>query len=377
MHHQPALDGLRGAAWLLVFVGHADLVPNIAFGPMAMFVFFGLSGFLITGMIVSERSATGTVSLRRFFARRALRLLPALVTFLVLWLLVVAVFGRHTWIGTVPGGSPGRPESFALALQGVAAALTYVTNWSGILGFFTGYIPLGHLWSLSVEEQIYLVWAPLLIALLAWRHRAALIAAGGLGVLSFAAVLTHLHGGQGGVRVYMGTDTRAGAFLLGGAVALAWSRGDLSFLSRRRIGGSVAFLALLTLALATIGLEGRQSSDVYFATWTAASIAAATLIATLVERGADAAGTVLSGKVIGYLGRRSYALYLWHYVWLTWFRGLGGIGVLMAFAATLGSAEASWQLVEARFVRHKTRFATAVAPPTAGPAIDQHQLLTA
>ena len=352
-------------------------MPNIAFGPMAMFVFFGLSGFLITGLIVSERSATGSVSLRRFFARRALRLLPALVTFLVLWLIVVAVFGSHPWIGTVPGGSPGRPEPFGLALQGVAAAVTYVTNWSGILGIFTGYIPLGHLWSLSVEEQIYLVWAPLLIALLAWRHRAALIAAAGLGVLSFVAVLTHLHGGQGGLRVYMGTDTRAGAFLLGGAVALAWSRGDLSFLSHRRIGGTVTFLALLTLALTTIGLEGRQSSDVYFAAWTAASFAAATLIATLVEGRAHTIGTLLSGKVIGYLGRRSYALYLWHYVWLTWFRDLGGIGVLVAFGATLASAEASWRLVEARFLRYKPRSTTAIDPPAAPPVIDQDRLVSA
>jgi peptidoglycan/LPS O-acetylase OafA/YrhL len=377
LRHQPALDGLRGGAWLLVFVGHAELIPNIALGPMAMFVFFALSGFLITGLVVTERSATGAVSLGRFFARRALRLLPALVVFLLIWLVVVAVFGRQPWIGTVPGSGSGKPESLALAVEGVVAAVTYTTNWSGILGFFTGYIPLGHLWSLAVEEQIYVVWAPLLVVLLAWRHRAALVAAAGLGVLTFVDVLTHLHGGQGGDRVYMGTDTRAGAFLLGGAIALAWSRGDLSFLRRRWIGGTVTCLALLTLALTTVGLEGRQTSDTYFAAWTAASVAAAALVAALVVRRGAGTDRILSGEVIGYLGRRSYALYLWHYVWLTWFRDLGRVGVLLALAATLASAEASWRLVEVRFLRYRRRLAARVDPPPREPEPEREVLINA
>jgi peptidoglycan/LPS O-acetylase OafA/YrhL len=164
--HRPALDGIRGIAWGVVFCSHALTLP-LALGQVAMFVFFALSGFLITGLLVEERTATGRVSLSSFFARRALRLLPALVFFLAGWLTVVLATGGHApWTTTVPGGGTGAGTSPGLALQGAAAALVYATNWADIGGWFSGYVPLGHLWSLAVEEQFYLLWSPVVVLLL-------------------------------------------------------------------------------------------------------------------------------------------------------------------------------------------------------------------
>lgn len=224
MGHRPALDGIRGIAWTVVFFSHALTLP-FAIGQVSMFVFFSLSGFLITVLLLEERSKTGRVSLRNFFARRALRLLPALGFFLAVWLLVVlATRGHAPWTTTVPGGGTGTGTSPWAALEGVGAALLYVTNWAEIASWFSGYVPLGHLWSLAVEEQFYLLWSPVVVLLLAHRRRVlvgwAAVAAAAASFLDVA-----LRDGHGvSLTLDMSTDTRAGAFLVGAALAVAWSQ---------------------------------------------------------------------------------------------------------------------------------------------------------
>jgi peptidoglycan/LPS O-acetylase OafA/YrhL len=109
--HQPVLDGARGLAWFAVFMGHAGLLPEFAAGQVAMFVFFGLSGFLITTILFVEWGKSGRISLTKFYARRALRLVPALVAFLAVWLAVVALFAHDAWLAVVnrsPSRSRGR-----------------------------------------------------------------------------------------------------------------------------------------------------------------------------------------------------------------------------------------------------------------------------
>ena len=349
--HTPALDGLRGVAWACVFVTHAGILTWLAGGQTAMFVFFGLSGFLITSLVVNELSVRGRVSLRRFFGRRVRRLAPALLVFLAVWLAVVAVFGDHPWIRSIPGGTPGMAEPFNVALEGVVAGAAYLTNWFGILHVFTGYVPLGHLWSLAVEEQIYLVWAPLLLVLLLWRRRAAVTVALVLSVVSLAEVfaLELDNHGYGGDRMYMGTDTRAAAFLIGGALAITWAHGGLSRWTRRRPNAVLTAAALALLATAVVWMQSGDGPWRYSLTWAAATVGGPLLVLALMT-GGGAVARLLSGTVVTYLGRRSYALYLWHYVWLTWLRSLGWSGILLALGLTLASAELSWRLVEARFL---------------------------
>ena len=367
---RPALDGIRGVAWTVVFFSHALTLP-IAMGQAAMFVFFALSGFLITALLLEERATTGRISLANFFARRALRLLPALVFFLVAWLAVVlATRGHAPWTTTVPGGDASGGHLPVGRVGGRGAALVYVTNWADIEGWFTSYVPLGHLWSLAVEEQFYLLWSPVVVVLLARRSRVA------LGWVAAAAALASfvdvgLRGGAGiSLAVDMGTDTRAGAFLVGAALAVLWSRQPpwLGIVQGQWRRATVAG-TMLVLAWGSWAFDHPVSAPVFMGTWVAVSLASGLLvIAYLGER---VTGGLVGTPVAGFVGRRSYGLYLWHYAWLTWLAGMGLVGVPLALAATGASAELSWRLVERPALARKHRFTADRTPaPTPAPALD-------
>jgi peptidoglycan/LPS O-acetylase OafA/YrhL len=353
---RPALDGIRGIAWTVVFFSHALILP-LAIGQVSMFVFFSLSGFLITGLLLEERAATGSVSLRHFFARRALRLLPALAFFLVAWLAVVLATGGHaSWTTTVPGGGRGQGTPPWVALQGVAAAVFYVSNWASLWHWFSGYVPVGHLWSLAVEEQFYLLWSPVVVLLLARRSRRAVgWVALSAAVASFTdvalrggALITHA--------IDMSTDTRAGAFLVGAALAVAWLR-RASWLGVVEGAASrpVVVTALGVLAWGSWAFDHQVSTPVFDATWIAVSLAAGLLVVAFLGE-AHRSGAIVASPVAAYVGRRSYALYLWHYAWLTWLAGMGLAGVPVALGASFVTAEASWRLVEKPALAQKSRF---------------------
>ena len=355
--HQPVLDGVRGLAWLAVFLGHAGLAPELAAGQVAMFVFFGLSGFLITATLSAEHAKSRRISLQRFYGRRALRLVPALSAFLTIWLLVIVVFGGAAWVSAVPGsggGSGGVP--ITVAIEGVVGAITYLTNWFGLFGVFTGYVPLGHLWSLAVEEQFYLCWPPLLALLIGYRRRAAAVVALLLAVASFMDV-TWLHHAQSTTAwIFYGTDTRCGAFLVGSALGLLWCERETVTEWWRGMCTPVTVVCFGVLAWSSWVFDHTVSAAVYDAAWIGVSLAAPIMVVALIDRRATKSSW-LSSPVMTYIGRRSYALYLWHYVWLTWLHGLGLWGVLLALLATLVCAELSWHLVEAPFLRMRSHFA--------------------
>jgi len=364
--HRPALDGIRGIAWGIVFCSHAFVLP-LAIGQAGMFVFFALSGFLITGLLVEERFRTGGVSLWNFFVRRGLRLLPGLAFFLFGWFVVVlATGGTAPWTTTVPGGGAGTGTPPWAALQGVAASVLYVTNWAEVWGWFSGYVPIGHLWSLAVEEQFYLLWSPVAALLLCRRGRAAVGWAAALAAIaSFLDVALHSHGGLS-LRIDMGADTRAGAFLVGAALAVAWSRrvGWLQAVEGRR---RHAFFAgsLLVLGFGSWVFDQAVSTEVFTATWVAVSLASGVLVVTFLGERTARKG-IVDSPVATYVGRRSYGLYLWHYVWLTWLAGLGVLGVPLALGATFATAEISWRLVERPALARKRRYAWVPATAPAG-----------
>lgn len=363
--HRPALDGIRGIAWAIVFCSHAFVLP-LAIGQAGMFVFFALSGFLITDLLVEERFRTGGVSLKNFFVRRALRLLPALVFFHLGWLAVVLVTrGTAPWTTTVPGGGTGTGTAPWIALEGVVAALFYVTNWAEIWGWFSGYVPLGHLWSLAVEEQFYLLWSPVAALLLCRRGRTALGWVAGLtAVASFVDVALRSHSGLS-LRIDMGADTRGGAFLVGGALAVAWSRRARWLRTLEdRWSTVVVTAALLVLVWGSWVFDQRVSVPLFTATWVAVSVAAGLLVIAFLGDRPRPRNGIVDSPVATYVGRRSYGLYLWHYVWLTWLAGLGLVGVPLALLATFGAAEISWRLVERPALSLKRRFAS-VTPASA------------
>lgn len=215
--YNPALDGVRALAMLCVLVFHMDALPG---GYLGVDVFFVLSGFLITRQLLAERDRTGRVSLPRFYLRRAYRLLPAF------WMLVLVGFTAVVVLGI---GTAGERDEF---LHTLAAAMLYVNNYFQVVQQNTGAGWLGHTWSLSLEEQFYLLW-PLLLLVLCRRpwidRRLPVVLLGGVVVVMLWRDALNASSASA-TRTYFGLDTRADALLVGCALA-AWLR------ARRRDAG--------------------------------------------------------------------------------------------------------------------------------------------
>ncbi|WP_370350396.1 acyltransferase family protein [Catenulispora sp. EB89] len=326
----PALDGLRALAVAAVLLYHAG-ISRARGGFLGVDVFFVLSGYLITGLLAREYLATGAVALRRFYHRRARRLLPAL--FVVLAAVCAYVVLR------LPGEAAG--------FRGDAtASLFYVTNWWFVAkgqSYFggTGRPSLVmHLWSLAVEEQFYVVWPVFLLVALgrspqserAERIRALWRAVGWATLLAVCSVglsVLLYSPWRDPSRVYYGTDTRAFELLIGvlaalmqiarekpgravaaGAVAAGDGNGSTAQTLRRIAVESASFLTLAGILWAFAAVPA-SSPTLYPMGLIAVSIASAVLIRTLVS--GTAVSGLLSGRPFVWLGERSYALYLWHW----------------------------------------------------------------
>jgi peptidoglycan/LPS O-acetylase OafA/YrhL len=312
--YRPQLDGIRAVAVILVILFHLGYawMPG---GFVGVDVFFVLSGYLITGLLVDELARDGRVVLARFYARRVRRLLPAAI-------LVVAV---------VIAGSLGLLDRVDQATVGDDAMFSalYSANWHFALAggdyFAPGDVPspLTHFWSLAVEEQFYLVWPALLLGLWAiaarWRRdaRPGSVLLGGVLVLAAVSAVLSLVLEPGGM-TYYGTHTRAYQLLAGAALAIGARRylarppGAENGDRRVRAGGALlsvaAFGALVALAA---GIPDAQDyPGVAGLGVTAASVA---LIAALDLMGRHPLRRLAGGRLPAAVGRLSYSLYLWHW----------------------------------------------------------------
>ena len=361
----PALDGLRGVAVLLVIGYHFRPGSGFSGGWMGVDVFFALSGFLITSLVLDELATTGRFSFLRFHVRRALRLQPALWLFLAVWFASLLAFRHFYWFHTVPGfaPAPGPPTPVWVGTRGVLSALGQVNNWFSVR--HVGMPPIGHLWSLSIEEQFYLVWPALLLVVARFRPQWMLRATVVLGAASALDCLAQWNGGAGADRIYFGTDTRAQALLAGCLVAQLWTSGRLERLLASRVARRALFSGAAVVLAAVAWFAADRSVFRYRGGFTLIAVAAAVLVAVLaVEEpagrtaGAVPAGVrVLSWGPLRYVGSRSYAVYLWNYVFATWFHPLGEWSILPGLAATFIAAEASWRLVERPALALKSRWA--------------------
>jgi peptidoglycan/LPS O-acetylase OafA/YrhL len=350
----PALDGLRGLALTWIVVHHFTSGPApLPGGWVGLDVFFVLSGFLITAMLLDEHRVVGRLSLRLFYARRALRLLPALLLMLSMWTVLLLLFADTTWFAATPGTAPpGAPVDVGAALRQVGIVLLYGVNW--VYALASGDAPLAHLWSLAVEEQFYVVWpfAMLLLLRLPAARRAWPVVA--LAAVSAALPLALYDGGAGVDRIYFGTDTRAVGMLLGAVAALAWHRrrstgtAPVAPAVRAWLGAGAVVTVLLTVGNTPLkSLAGAALMG----------LAAMQVVPYLVDRPGSVLATALRARVLVWLGQRSYAVYLWHYLFATWLNPVTPwVAIPVGVTASLVVAELSWRLVEAPALRHAKRF---------------------
>ena len=345
--HITALDGARGAAVIAVLLFHGGVLKG---GYLGVDLFFVLSGYLITSILLAETARTRTIGLGGFWARRARRLLPAL------FLMLLAVCAYAIFIA--------KPTELNQIRGDFLATLGYVANWHLVLAdydywrLFTSPSPLNHTWSLAIEEQFYVVW-PLValgVGFLVRRGRTAIAWARAmfftsliLSIASAALALQIWRSSKGTVRIYYGTDTRAAAILFGAALAswIAW-RGAAS---TKRGRHSLEILGVIATAILIWAYFRLEQGGLYSGGLLICSLAATAVIAAITHPDSGPLARAFSARPFVEAGIISYGLYLWHwpiYVWLNADRvGLSGWPLLtVRLAVTLAVALLSYRFVE-------------------------------
>ena len=331
---RPDIEGLRGIAILLVLLFHAGL-PWTPGGFVGVDVFFVISGFLITGKLWRESQQPGGWNITRFYAWRIRRLLPAA-------LVAIAVI---TLVGLLLAAPLDRSE---LAADGAASALSIANmRFIGSVDYFaptTSPSPFLHFWSLSVEEQFYLVW-PALIVLLTWRGGSSrrLIVALLIGVVASFALSIWLTDASPARAFYL-LPTRVWQLGVGGLLALIGVAGT----SRR--AGALAWAGLAAVAVAGVALTAEMPYP-----GLAALLPTAGAVA-LLYGGAAPSGPMrlLAAAPLRFLGKISYSLYLWHWPLLVLplmflERALTGVEIVASVAVAIGVSWLSWRFVEQPF----------------------------
>jgi peptidoglycan/LPS O-acetylase OafA/YrhL len=348
--YMPGLDGLRAIAVLGVIAYHLDFgwAPG---GLLGVGVFFTLSGYLITDILLAQ-VARGGIKLKSFWLARARRLLPALFVMLIVVMAWVTVIGPH---------QQGDFRTAALTAAG------YFNNWWLIfhdVSYFERFAapsPLNHLWSLSIEEQFYILWPfilPIGISLIpevkfstGVRFR---LAGATLGLAAVSGILMAIlyKPSLDPSRVYYGTDTRALELLIGAALAMVWPsrqlRRGITPEARRTL--DIVGITGLALIFFMFWRTGEFSAFLYRGGFLVLSLATAMAVAAMAHP-ASRLGPVVGCRPMRWIGERSYGIYLWHFpiIVLTTPEGVHHASLLrdaLQFAAIVGIASLSWRFIE-------------------------------
>ncbi len=357
--YRPEIDGIRGIGVVIILFGHLFLIwpaAGLTVLPGAFIMvdmFFVLSGFLITTLLLEERQRYGNVSMSNFYQRRGLRLIPGLVFMIAAYLLWIAV----------------TEQSMRHALIANTYVMLYVANWAQVFkGWGTLGFTLGHLWTLSVEEQYYIIFFPTLLFLLL-RFKASTVLKI-LCVTIIPAMLWRsawaLHASDSNLKnLYIRTDTRVDALLVGPAIAVALHLGwPLLRWARYTI---IPVSVFLLWGLVRVGNFDRW---MYFFGFTLFDMCCGAFLLWTIGSVSFAANFFRTRPVV-WLGRASYGIYIWHpWIYLavarvvpTWPRPAAAA---LAVTAAMLCATFSFYVIELPFLRLKRRRAT----PAVGPPVD-------
>jgi peptidoglycan/LPS O-acetylase OafA/YrhL len=330
--YQPALDGLRAISIVAVVLYHADIqwIPG---GFLGVEVFFVVSGYLITALLIEERALNGRINLKMFWVRRTRRLLPALFAMLAATAFVVAFSAQQS-----------APDF----RRDVFPALGYFSNWWQIYVVNTPYFAasalpvLRHLWSLAVEEQWYLLW-PLVFAFVVAHRRVhvkisgVICTVGAVAIMATTALQFIDDNDARTNALYLSTFNRSSGLLLGAAVAFLW-RPWLSVATHaprtRRIAAEILTLLAIFAIGALMATQHVFDANLYYWGLAVTSVASACIIAVVVRPGNTVTKALFAHPALVEVGRRSYGLYLWHWPIFV-IAGARDSGIRLAVALTI------------------------------------------
>jgi peptidoglycan/LPS O-acetylase OafA/YrhL len=343
----PALDGMRGAAILVVLGFHAE-VPFLKGGFIGVDIFFVLSGFLITSLLIQEYTTYKAIRLRNFYIRRILRLAPALIFLLLVFSILSILFLD--------------PIKARSNLIDSLISFFYLSNWARAFNIHPPDF-LAHTWSLAIEEQFYILWPPLLILLLryadsSWRMFQITV---GLAVSAWLLRVGLILTGASIERLYNGLDTRADTLLAGCALAIVLSCNLLTKTWHQKIAHWLRYIAPLTAILLiylSIALRWRNPQMYYWILVLIEVLVVILILDIFVSKRSSLRG-IFAVPPLVWIGKISYGLYLWHLpVFLTLkLQGYGWLQVtLLGTLLTFAIASLSYFLIERPCLKLKQRF---------------------
>jgi peptidoglycan/LPS O-acetylase OafA/YrhL len=322
MRYNPALDGIRAIAITLVLARHAR-VPELSGGFLGVDVFFVLSGYLITSILLTEIRGTGTISLGSFYLRRLQRLYPPMLAVLLAYVVV----GPYLWPGL----------ETPLLHAGVAAI--YMSDYAHILSVGVGKI--GYLWSLAVEEKFYLLWPLGLLFIVKQKRPIKWML--GLVFVSTAWRFLEWSNGHSWARLYFSFDTHASGLMIGSALAIILARHQVR---SNWVVGVAAFAVILAAANT---FRWKTNSSILYGTLVAELATVALILSAQSARG------WLASAPLVFVGKYSYGLYLWHMPIMVWLRAQYDWPITLLVGSVLGmlASIVSYHTIEAYFRKRK------------------------
>lgn len=371
--HFPVLDGLRGIAVITVMCYHLEfLVPSlhtvVKGGFLGVDMFFVLSGFLITSILVKEHDQNGKISLKNFYIRRTLRLMPAF------WVFLITLFFLGKYI------LPANEAAVIYDNNNFVYAAVYLMNWHHAAGgVLTG--NLNHTWSLAIEEQFYIIWSLVLVKAFAEARSRKQIAAGTAFFIILLITQRAIRAALGASIdvLYYSTDTRIDALLIGclASMLYCWKLIPSRIFSSDAFA-RVSYMAVIVAFAIFIGFF-HEDLSLYYGSLSMFSAAVAVMILWLITHKNTVVHKFLEFKPLRWLGLISYGLYLWHYVFYEFAKSRFEnvpVQIFVALSLAFVVSSLSFYLIEKPILKIKKRFAKNDRQPrTVFPTVEMSDVL--